>query len=272
MPDTEPSPTSPEQPKSKTSILVWFAAHPIVGFVGTVASVLGVVLAVVFYLAAIRTRELSLYVNPAKTTIVKSGQSSDLHILYKGKDVPTDVTALQVELWNAGKESIRPEQVLLPITLETTPRVPILEVRIRHISRPLTQVVLDQTHIANGKVTVSWKILEHNDGAVIQFILAGPSKTSIKASGALEGQSRVKVLQFTLKEHPLIILVIAALFIGPLMIVFQLRYFKWAEKHLEVSTPVFVLILLVSVMLFAALGALALHYYFGAPSIPIQFD
>src|ERR1035441_3605369 len=152
-----------EAAKRPTSILVWFAAHPIVGFVGTLASVLGVVLAVAFYLAAIRTRELSLYVNPSRATIVKSGQSSDLHILYKGKDVSTDVTALQVELWSAGKESIRPEHVLSPITLETTPKVPILEARIRHISRPVTQIVLDQTQIADGKVTVSWKILEHND-------------------------------------------------------------------------------------------------------------
>jgi hypothetical protein len=184
-----------EAAKRPTSILVWFAAHPIVGFVGTLASVLGVVLAVAFYLAAIRTRELSLYVNPSRATIVKSGQSSDLHILYKGKDVSTDVTALQVELWSAGKESIRPEHVLSPITLETTPKVPILEARIRHISRPVTQIVLDQTQIADGKVTVSWKILEHNDGAVIQFILAGPSETSITALGALEGQPTLRVHQ-----------------------------------------------------------------------------
>src|ERR1035438_7385237 len=134
----EPPPAPPDNAaaaKRPTSILVWFAAHPIVGFVGTVASVVGVVLAVVLYLASIRTRELSLYVNPSKTTIVKSGQSSDLHVLYRGTHVSTDVTALQVELWNAGKESIHPEHVLSPIILETTPRVPILEATIRHTSR-----------------------------------------------------------------------------------------------------------------------------------------
>src|ERR1017187_10449894 len=179
--------------KQKTSILGFNEKHPVAGLIGTLASIVGVVLAVVFYLAAIKTRELSLYINPSKTTIVKSGQTSDLHVLYKGTDVPTDVTALQVELWNAGKESIRPEQVLVPIILETTPRVPILEARIRHISRPLTQVVLDHSHIVDGKVTVSWNILEYNDGAVIQFILAGPADTSIKASGAMVGQPRVNI-------------------------------------------------------------------------------
>jgi hypothetical protein len=54
---------------------------------------------------------------------------------------------------------------------------------------------LDTTHIAEGKVEVSWKILEHDDAAVIQFILAGPSDTSISASGSLEGQRSVKGFQ-----------------------------------------------------------------------------
>src|ERR1035441_2585974 len=183
------------KPKPKGKITQWFNQHPLVGPVTFAVGVLSLAATIFFGVAGFKTRDLSLYENPSKTTIVKSGQSSDLHILYRGKDVSTDVTALQVELWNAGKESIRPEHVLSPITLETTPRVPILEARIRHISRPVTQTVLDQTQIADGKVTVSWKILEHNDGAVIQFILAGPSETSITALGALEGQPTLRVHQ-----------------------------------------------------------------------------
>jgi hypothetical protein len=81
MPDAEPGPTPSKFSRGNASILEWFGAHPIVGLVGTLAGVLGVVLAVVFYLATLKTRELSLCVNPSKTTIVKSGQSSDLHIL-----------------------------------------------------------------------------------------------------------------------------------------------------------------------------------------------
>jgi hypothetical protein len=255
--------------KQKTSILGFYEKHPVAGLIGTLASIVGVVLAVVFYLAAIKTRELSLYVNPSKTTIVKSGQTSDLHVLYKGKDVSTDVTALQVELWNAGKESIRPEQVLLPIILETSPKVPILEVRLRHVSRPVTQTVLDTTQIADGKVVVSWKILEHNDGAVIQFILAGPSETSIKASGALEGQPRVKVFhKLAIKERWLVFFSILG-FLLP--IAFQLVYVIWLDRSkglyrysvIRVWGPLLVVAVFLGGCFLIVLGT---------PSMPLPFD
>jgi hypothetical protein len=269
MPDTEPPPTCPEPPKRTISILRFFATHPVVGLIGTVASVLGVVLAVVFYLAAIRTRELSLYVNPSKTTIVKSGQSSDLHILYKGNDVSADVTALQVELWNAGKESIRSEHVLSPIILETSPKVPILEARIRHISRPVTQIALDTTNIADGKVVVSWKILEHSDGAVIQFIVAGPTETSIKPSATLEGQPRINVFHnLAIKERWIVPFGILCFL---LLIALQLVYVIWLESRKGVYRysviRVFGPLLVVTVFL-EGLFLIVL----GTPSMPLPFD
>jgi hypothetical protein len=262
-------PTAPETSQPKTSILVWFAAHPIVGFVGTVASVLGVVLAVVLYLAAIRTRELSLYVNPSKTTLVKSGQSSDLHVLYRGNDVSTDVTALQVELWNAGKESIRPAHVLSPIVLETTPRVPILEARIRHTSRSVTEIVLDQTHIADGKVTVSWKILEHNDGAVIQFILAAPTETSIRASGALEGQGRVNVFDLSNQGFPWTFFGIFVV-IGTAVMLLSIRLVRYVPFPKDQQLRYLTIQMILAAELFIAFALLS--QFFRGPSMPIRFD
>jgi hypothetical protein len=145
----------------KHGVRHWISRHSqTVGFVlGITASLLaGLVL---YWLVESRSRDLSLYVNPTKTTIVKSGQSSDLHVLYKGQSVSTDMTALQVAIWNAGKESIRSEHVLSLITLAASPRVSILEAQIRHVSRPVTNIRLDTTHLVDGSVGVSWKILEH---------------------------------------------------------------------------------------------------------------
>jgi hypothetical protein len=172
----------------------WNSQYPqTVGFVlGITASL---VAALIFYvLVESKSRDLSLFINPTRTTIVKAGQSSDLHVLYKGQSVSTDVTALQVEIWNAGKESIRQEHILSPIVLQTSFKLPILEVRLRHISRPVCGIALDESQLADGKVGLTWKILEHNDGAVIQFIVAGPSTVSVNPKGELEGQRRVKVL------------------------------------------------------------------------------
>jgi hypothetical protein len=117
-----------------------------------------------------------------------------LHVLYKGQSVSTDVTALQLEIWNAGKESIRSEHILSPIILQTSPKVPILEVRLRHTTRPVCGIYLDELRLADGEVRVAWKILEHNDGAVVQLIVAGPSNVTVVSQGSVEGDPTVRLV------------------------------------------------------------------------------
>ena len=175
----------------------WTSRHQhLVGFaVGTIAALLGA--AVFYWLVESKSRDLAVFVNPTRTTVVKSGQSSDLHVVYRGQGVSTDVSALQVEIWNAGKESIRTEHILSPVVLTTSPRVPILEARLRHVTRPVSDISLDTTHLADGAVGGSWKILEHNDGAAIQLILAGPPTESVVPAGIVEGQQGITVLADT---------------------------------------------------------------------------
>jgi hypothetical protein len=261
--------------RAKGKITRWFNHNPLVGPVTFLLGVLSFGATVYFGVAGFKTKELSLYVNPSKTTIVKSGQSSDLHVLYRGKDVSTDVTALQVELWNAGKESIRPEHVLSPITLETSPKVPILEARIRHVSRPFTQIVVDQTQIADGKVTVSWKILEHNDAAVIQFILAGPTETSIRPSGSLEGQPTLSVHQSAIQRSSwfkivYVLLVFASVI--PMTMTLNWIVSKVSDVPLSASSIIKSGPLIGAVILVGVPAVAVLKYYFGEPTLPLPFN
>jgi hypothetical protein len=188
----EPPSGRPETPKNRT--LEWFSENPALGLIGFVVGVVSLTATFYFGLVSLKTRDLSFTVNPTKTTIVKAGQSSDLHVLYKGQSVSTDVTALQLEIWNAGKESIRSEHILSPIILQTSPKVPILEVRLRHTTRPVCGIYLDELRLADGEVRVAWKILEHNDGAVVQLIVAGPSNVTVVSQGSVEGDPTVRLV------------------------------------------------------------------------------
>src|ERR1035438_10363989 len=130
-----PDPAEMEPKKSQGRTLEWLARNPMIGLAGVVASVISVPLTIYYGVGSLRSRELLYGTYETKTTIVKSGQSSDLHVLYKGQDVKTNVTALQVMVWNNGKEPIRPGDVLNPpITLATSPvGVPILEIGRAHV-------------------------------------------------------------------------------------------------------------------------------------------
>jgi hypothetical protein len=130
-------------------------------------------------------------VNPVKTIVVKAGEASSLRVLHGELEIRGDVTAAQVAIWNDGTESIRPENVLSPVVILPRPPVPILEAKIRKVSRAIIGAALDNSRIADGVVPVSWRILEHSDGAVIQLIFAGSTATDIAVEGTVEGQPTV---------------------------------------------------------------------------------
>jgi hypothetical protein len=214
MPD-ESQETGPKSEMSTVlwGVLSWFAANPLVGFVSFVVGIVSLAATFYFGVESLHKRDLRLYVSPVRTLIARSGRTSDLRVLYKGQLVSTDVTALQVGLWNEGNESIKPEHVLEPIILQTVPQVPILEAKLHYVSRNITNVSLDTTHLADGTVGINWRILEHNDGAVIQLIIAGPFEEGIIAKGSLEGQSTISTKPASLRVPLLVSIAITLIFV-----------------------------------------------------------
>src|SRR5207253_3036964 len=97
--------------EDKRSRMLTFFANPAVGIAGSLASVIGVLLAVYFFVASSRSRELVYYVNPAKAVVVKTGETSRLRILVSDTELKSDVTAAQIAIWNQGNESIRPANI-----------------------------------------------------------------------------------------------------------------------------------------------------------------
>ena len=52
-------------------------------------------------------------------------------------------------------------------------------------------IQLDTGRLADGILPLSWKILEHNDGATIQLIVAGSDKITASIKGVVEGQRQL---------------------------------------------------------------------------------
>jgi len=183
--------------KSSRSQFVHFFSNPLVGMLGSIASIVGVGLAVLFYVESKEVRHLIYYAHPAKATLVHSGLASGLEVTFNKKPITTDVTAVQVAIWNDGELPIKKDNVLESVTLSTKPPVPILEASIRTISRRLIKLQLDQAQREEGRVRILWQILEHNDGGVIQLIHEGGSDIDIVAEGSIEGQSEIDKLKFS---------------------------------------------------------------------------
>jgi hypothetical protein len=191
MTNDEQVTTRPQSPLKR------FFSNPVVGVVGSIASIISVVLAVYFFLASRETRELTYFVHPVKSIIVSSGKSSQISVAHENESITTDVTATQIAFWNAGRESIRKDNVLRPFVIKVGDQVPILETRIRKKSREVVEILIDEEKAQQGELSIGWNILEQYDGAAIQLVFAGPPDTRITADAVIEGQSGVEGVQFT---------------------------------------------------------------------------
>jgi hypothetical protein len=171
-----------------------FFSNPWVGIAGTAASIIGVPLAVYFYLQSVSYPDLVYLVNPVRTVVVKQGTASRLGVTFDGRPLTQDVTASQVAIWNRGRQAIRRAAILQAVTIATEPKAAILEATIRKTTRDVVGFDLDRTRLADGEVSVAWNILEDGDGGVVQLVYASGVDTQIRCRGVIEGQRAVREL------------------------------------------------------------------------------
>lgn len=165
-----------------------------VGITGSIASILGILLSIYFYLAAHERRDLTYFVYPVKAAVIRAGQFPKLQVSMDQKPVNGDVTAAQVAFWNAGDRPIRQDEVLRPFSVQTKNGARILEARLRKVNRDVAGIALETGQAENGLILIRWKILERNDGGIIQLIYEGDDNVPILADGIIEGQANLSLL------------------------------------------------------------------------------
>lgn len=198
----ETTTATPDAPKAKQYwIFQLISRHPfgvLVAFVGSLASIVGLLL-IFFPWWTSPKRSLSYCVYPIRTPIVQTTNTSDVSVSYKGQPVSGNVTAAQIAIWNAGREPIRAADILSPLVLKVANGLQLFEVSFVKKSRDVIEPLLQQ-HTAidmlSGKtlgpssVELKFKILEHNDGVLIQIVYAGTPDAPITPEGTVVGQPR----------------------------------------------------------------------------------
>ena len=183
--------------ESLRSAIASFFGNPLVGILGSVASIVAIPLAIFFYLESREIPILIYSIHPVRTSVVRAGEASNLSISHNGKKISGNVSAAQMAIWNAGKKPIRENDILSPIVISTGGGQPFLEVRIRKTSRPTINFTLDTTRADEGKLRVDWRILEKDDGAVIQLIYVGDQNVPLQVSGSIVGQRDLREIFYS---------------------------------------------------------------------------
>ncbi len=163
--------------------------HPVVTGTSLLLNILALVLALLGYIA-LPHRKLAYTTNPVRTVVVQSDTPSELEVSFRGKSLRgTNVVGLQVSVWNRGTQSIRSSDVLEPVEIRLIPTVPILAAQVTKASREVTGFELKQDTelMSQGRLGLSWRILEPNDGGNVQVFYAGPPDVEAKVLGVIEG-------------------------------------------------------------------------------------
>ena len=146
-------------------------------------------LTVLFYYKGVHARKVVLAEKPLRSTLVQRERPSGLAVLYQDRPiVDRDVVTVTFAVWNAGTESVRPENVLLPIELRIEDEADMLDVSIGRVTRPVVSPVVSRDPKNSRAASLSFRILEPGDGFTVQVVYAGSDKTAFSWSGAVEGQ------------------------------------------------------------------------------------
>jgi len=183
--------------KTEGKIFNSFFSHPAVGIIGSISSIISIFLAFYFFIQSEKYPQLKYSVNPVKAIVVKSYQASKLNVYYNNNNITTDITAVQIAIWNNGKQPIRKENLLTPIILTTENNSPILEATVRKYSREVIDFSIKQDSTNFSKIIVDWKIMEYNDWVIIQLIYAGDPNLDIILTGVIEGQSNIEKYKYS---------------------------------------------------------------------------
>jgi hypothetical protein len=239
-----------------------------INLINWTVGILGFGFAIYSYVNCLPFRRLTFYADPASALLVKAGQSSKLAVTYDNQPIKTDVVAAQVVLWNAGTLPIKPEHVRQPITIQTVPPKPILELSFRIITPEREKIInplLDKSEAAQGRARISWDLLEQDDGFQIQIIFAGPPDTQLVPAGVLEGQKRVAVLSLEPKDwfYKLILYTFVALVLATFALVLFIRFgprrWRTAAKRRFIATLAGIMVLALALCVLILIRVLALR-------------
>ena len=163
--------------------------------IGEWIAVLGILLALIAWWHSTKSRELLVRVAPTVVEVLKDGVASDLAVSYKGRPITSGLRTYQVAIWNAGREPIRGEDVLKPIMLGWSSDDAVVEVKVVKTTRDEISFSVASFQRGLNQLKIDWRIMESNDGALVQFLVEGASPPRFSISGTIVGQGRVDVVK-----------------------------------------------------------------------------
>ena len=135
--------------------------------------------------------QLTFVQDPNTVTVVSTENNSNLEAYYKKNKIENGLVSSQISIWNAGTKNIRPEMVLEEVKLFVEQgEIQIYDVDLVAMNRNVVQFQIDKSDLINGVIPIKWRILEDEDGAILNILHSSEESVSFGMSGVIEDQDK----------------------------------------------------------------------------------
>ncbi len=164
--------------------------------VGISAIIISFFISFYFYKKSVAKPEPILITDPSRILIVNAEHFSDTTLKVfrsDGNEVVGNITAIKFYFWNNGNKSIKASNILEPINMTLNdPNAVILDYKILKISRKIVSPkLLKNTSSPENSLSISFDILEEDDGISGQVIYSGKPDADLVVSGTIEDTKEI---------------------------------------------------------------------------------
>ena len=187
-------------------LVEWLGTNPWLGITSLIIAVLGVALAIIFYIKGKKVK-LPCYTFRSNN-IVKDlfSRIGPLEMRYSGQQIE-NLTVTKIAFWNAGRDTINNQDVASadPLTVHVKEGYKILDTKILHEKNPTNQFSTT-TSEDRSYFTLQFDYVDKGEGVVILFFHTGLSSEDIEIGGRIKGAGEL-IYKFApnLERHPILL-------------------------------------------------------------------
>lgn len=193
------------------------------GPVGVAVSVIALGVSALFFIASIKSPHITVEVDPIRAVVLDVDSATELRAFWKDDEVTTDLTIVTLRFWNAGRAPVRRSDILGPgygvITVSSGAKL--LSATLTETSRP--EAAFAVRIASDSRVEFDWDVLETNDGAEVQLLVAGSTDADVTSSITVIGQAKIDVHTPDSQKFFPMLLAFGSMGIGPILVNFGAR-------------------------------------------------
>ena len=172
--------------------------HPITPLLSIGLGLMGVLLAIVFYVRGKRYRTLEYEVTSHTLVENLTALLDGLEVLFRGS-TQERITVARIAIWNAGNETIRKDDLtpVSPFGVCVGSGATVLDSRLARCLQPANQVAALDPRPALGEydatmIPITFDYLDPGDGFVLQIVHTGTSETRVETAGVVKGPGKIR--------------------------------------------------------------------------------